>query len=130
MAVADGVREAVSAVPVGVRRVGDRSVAVVGRDAVDRLGEAGNGQRVTIDVRIVVQRVDDHGGVLTGRSGVISGDRGVVEAGDGDCDRSGRVGLPVADCIREAVGAVEVRAGRVGEGAVGGHVHHPLGRRC
>ena len=56
VAVGDRVGEAVRAVEVGGRRVGERAVAVVHHRAVGRLGEAVDRKRIQVDVRIVGQQ--------------------------------------------------------------------------
>ena len=62
-------------------------------------------------------------GVLVGHVGVVDGGRGVVGGhfldDDGDGGGVGQAGA-VGDGVDEAVGAVEIGRGQVGEGAVGG----------
>ena len=74
---------------------------------------SGDGQGVAVGVGVVGQHGaggDRRRRVLGGGVGVVAGDRGVVDGGDGDGDGGG-VGAAVAvgDGVGEAVGAVEVR---------------------
>ena len=109
----DRVGEAVGAVEVGVRRVGDGAVAVVDDRAVGALGDAGDDRRA-LEV-VVGQHVGGDRGVL-GRRVAVGDD--VVDRGDGDVDRGGLGDAARGDRVGEAVGAVEVGVGRVGDGAV------------
>ena len=99
------------AVVAAVERVGERvrgpaglAVAVVGvglvgepgaaagdhHGAVGRLGHRGDRDRVALDVGVVGQHVHrGGGGVLEHRGGVVDGDRGVVDTGDGHRHRGG-----------------------------------------
>ena len=69
--------------------------------------------------------------VLVGRKGLVVGNRGVIHRVDGNRHRR-NVGVhrAVVDLEGEAVRAVVVRVGSVGEGARGGiELHGTVGRR-
>src|SRR5439155_8799493 len=62
---------------------------------------------------------DQHGRVFCRAHGLAGGHRRIVDSGDGDRDRRNvAVLLTVVGLVGEAVGAVEVRRRRVGEGTV------------
>src|SRR5262249_39842414 len=66
---------------------------------------------------------------LTGGVAVVAGHRGVVHGRDGEGDRGDvAVGGAVVGPVAEAVRAVVVGGGRVGEGAVGGRGRRAVGR--
>ena len=79
VAVIHRVGERVAAVKVGVGRVGKCPVAVVDHRPVRRLGEAGDGQRVALGIRVVDQHIArGDGRVLIGRYRVVDGIGGSV----------------------------------------------------
>ena len=127
IAVGDGVGEAVGAVEVGVRGIGEGAVAVVHHGAVGPLREAGDGQAVAVEVAVVGEQAggaDDQGRVLVGRRAVVRRHGGVVDRVDGHGDAGGGgAAIAVGDGVGEAVGAVEVGVRGIGEGAVA-VVHH------
>ena len=97
--------------------------------AVGALGELGNAQGVAFDIAVVGQHLDldRHPGSRLG--GVGGGRRRVVFGGQGDADgaRVRRAG-GVLDAVGEAVGAVVVGVGRIGEAAGGIDRHRAMGR--
>ena len=115
VAVGDRVGEAVRAVEVGGRRVGERAVAVVHHGAVGRLGEAVDRERVEVDVGVVGQQRgggDHQRCVFGGRTASSVAIGASLTGSDRDVD-GGRVGAAVAvgDRVGEAVRAVEVGVG-------------------
>ena len=104
LAVGDAVGEAVDAVEVGLRRVGEGPVRVgdqgpVGRPSGDRGLEA-----VAVGVAVVGEHFDDHGHVLVGRRRIVRGHGRIVcrrrAPGGGDQDVR-------ADLERRGPGAVQ-----------------------
>src|SRR5205085_5605072 len=88
--VGDGVGETVRAVEVVVGRVRDCAVAVVRDRAVQPLRDGADGERVSVNVRVVRQDADGRRRVLVRRGRVVAGRGRVVDGGDGNADRGGR----------------------------------------
>src|SRR6185437_16307891 len=81
------VGEAVRAVVVGVRGVGERPIGVQCHGVMLRGGDQNRGQRIAIDVGVVGQHAagrDDERGVFIGRVAVVDGRRRIVDRVDRD----------------------------------------------
>ena len=126
VAVADGVREGVKAVPIGQRRVGD-ACAGEADSAMGALGDAGDGQRIAVDVRVIGARIEGDGRVLARGDRVGIGCRIVVDVVDRNVD-GGRIALGTA-CARVALvvtgdlnagGSVVIEVRSVGHSIQGG----------
>ena len=117
--VADGVGEAVGAVVVGVRGVGEGAIRVERQGAVCRSVDEGGGEGIAVDIAVIGEHARRQAVVLVECERVVLGDGGVVDGVDGDRDGGGvaRRGA-VGDGVGEGVGAVVVRIRGVGEGAV------------
>ena len=120
--VGDLVGEAVGAVDVRLRRVGEAAVRVERERAVCRAAHQSSRQRSAFDVGVVAQhawRRDDERLVFGG--GVRVGERHRRVVHGIDRDRHGRdirVGRSVVRCVRKAVAAVRVRGRRITEAPV------------
>ena len=121
LSITDGVGEGIRSVEVTVRCIGQRAIAVVVDHSADALGEGINTDRIAVDIAVVRQygdgdqdriifvhrcRVIIRGGVVIDRSN---------RDGGGACRRAP---LAITDGIREAVAAMEVSSGCVGQRAV------------
>ena len=124
-AVRDLVGEAVGAVVVGIRRVGEGPVGVEHQRAMRRAGQQHRAQRVAVRVAVVAQhpgRGHRQHPVLGHRIGIRPRDRLAVERG---IDRhghgcGGHPAVPVRNSVGKAVGAAETGIRCIGEDAVPG----------
>src|SRR5262249_27668628 len=119
-AVCGPVGEAVGAVEVEVRRVGERTVGVQGQRAAAGAAHEDGPEGIAVHIGVVGEHSgggDDQHRVLGGAVSVAGGCRGIVHRGDGDADR-GDVAVhgAVVGPVRKAVRAVIVRGRAVGEG--------------
>jgi hypothetical protein len=118
--IGQGVGEAVGAVVVGVRGVGEAAVGVDHDAAV--AGSGGERPGVAAIPRGGVvggQGLSGQRAVFVGEEGVVDGDRQVVDGVDGQEGGGGGLDATGSDRVGEAVGAVVVGVRGVGERAVG-----------
>jgi hypothetical protein len=119
--IGQGVGEAVGAVVVGVRGVGEAAVGVDHDAAV--AGSGGERPGVAAIPRGGVvggQGLSGQRAVFVGEEGVVDGDRQVVDGVDGqEGGGGGDIAIGIGQGVGEAVGAVVVGVRGVGEAAVG-----------
>ena len=129
LAVGEAVGEAVGAVEVGVRRIGEGAVGIGDNGAIGGPGRDRGAEGIAVGVLVVGQHVDGNRRILVGGRRIVPGDGRRIRRLHRDADRGGSAPpLAVRDAVGEAVGARKTGIGRVGEGAAGIECDAAVGR--
>ena len=119
LAVADRIRDRISAVEIGARCIDNRPVGIDDNRAI-RCTCRRNGQRIAIGIAVIGQNRNRDGRILIGPRNIVDRNRRVIDCTDGDDHGSGRkTAIAVADRVNDRIDAIEIGIGHIAQRAVG-----------